>query len=71
MQRDLRERPATLHPLSGHARPPRSVPQLPPHHHQGRGQVREEVSGHDHDRGEEEHEMSRLVSECVVVGVMM
>lgn len=49
VQRDLRERPAALHPLPGHARPPRPVPQLPPHHHQGRGQVRQEVSGHDHD----------------------
>lgn len=53
VQRDLRERPAALHPLPGNARPPRPVPQLPAHHHQGRGQVREEVSGHDHDRGED------------------
>lgn len=54
MQRDLRERAASLHPLPGNARPPCPVPQLPPHHHQGRGQVRQEVSGHDHDRGEDE-----------------
>lgn len=62
MQRDLRERPAALHPLPGHARPPRPVPQLPAHHHQGRGQVREEVSGHDHDRGEDGDGMGRLRS---------